>query len=665
MHALAGLTVGVLLTACASIGHPEGGPRDELPPVFLRSIPEPGALNVSRTRIEAVFDENIQLDDAFNKVIISPVQNQTPAVTANGKRLSVELRDTLLPNTTYTIDFGDAIKDLNEGNILDGFALDFSTGENIDTLRISGMVLAAENLEPAQGILVGLYSNLSDTAITSLPFERIARTNQYGQFTIRNLKPGDYRVYALNDLNRDYHWDRSEDVAFYDLTISPATEAITVTDTLRSSTGEDSTVTRPGVKYLPNDILLSWFNENYVAPYLKDYARTDRRRVTLTFAAPNDSGVSVTGVDGPLAGRPAGEWAYPDINASVDTLVYWLRPEIVDAADSLQMAVRYQRLDTAQQLSWTTDTLRVFFRDPDRNKKKKQDKKSEPADSDSIPLTFLTIKSLASNTLDIYRPLGIEADQPIASINSTAVHLSMLQDTIWIDVPEANLATDSLKPLQRRHIDIEWQPGTKYRLTIDSAAVVGVYNEWNKPFKHEFTVKKVEEYANLTFNVIGLDSATAVVELLSSTDAPVARATTDGSRATFRYVNPGQYYARLFIDSNGNGKWDTGKLLDSIQPEEVYYYEKKLNLKGNWDIEETWYIYALPIDMQKPYAIKKNKPKLKRGEDTTDDESEEEDEFDDFINGRSGSSSSTNRSGSSGFGGNGMQKAGSGNTLAR
>lgn len=109
-------------------------------------------------------------------------------VTANGRKVTVEFRDTLLPNTTYTVDFADAIKDLNESNVLDGLALDFATGDSIDSLRISGMLFEARTLEPAQGMLVGVYSNLSDTAIRTLPFERITKTNQLGQFTIRNLK---------------------------------------------------------------------------------------------------------------------------------------------------------------------------------------------------------------------------------------------------------------------------------------------------------------------------------------------------------------------------------------------------------------------------------------------------------------------------------------------
>ena len=325
MRSLLWLAIATLLAACANMGRPEGGARDETPPVFMRSDPMPGATGVKKTRLTAFFDENIQLEDPFSKVVVSPAQRQPPAVTANGRRLTVDFRDTLLPNTTYTVDFADAIKDLNEGNILDGFALDFSTGDSIDSLRISGMVIQAENLEPAQGMLVGVYSNLSDTALTTLPFECIARTNQYGHFTIRNLKPGAYRIFAVNDLNRDYHWDRSEDIAFYDTLLVPTVEPIEVVDTLYSSTGEDSLVTRPGVRFLPNDVLLSWFNVGYKPHYLSDYKRVDRRRISLIFGAPNDTLPEVTIVDGaPGAGRPYTDWALLKANATRDTLEYWL-----------------------------------------------------------------------------------------------------------------------------------------------------------------------------------------------------------------------------------------------------------------------------------------------------------------------------------------------------
>ena len=183
------------------------------------------------------------------------------------------------------------------------------------------------------------------------------------------------------------------------------------------------------------------------------------------------------------------------------------------------------------------------------------------------------------------------------------------------------------------------------------------YNTWNRPVKQELTVRQSEDYSSLRFSLPGLDTVQVVVELLSSTDAPQYRAVKKAGEndVVIKFINPGTYYARLFIDSNANGKWDTGNPVDSIalQPEEVYYFAKKLELKKNWDIEQTWLVDELAVDAQKPYAIKKNKPKLKRGEQAPgqdDDNINEEDmNYNPFDRtGRNQRGQRTNRSGNSG-----------------
>ncbi len=642
MHALLGAVVAVLVTACASIGRPQGGPRDETPPRFVRSNPRPGQLNFKGNKIHLTFDENIQLDDAFNKVVVSPVQTQPPAISSNAKGVTIELRDTLLPNTTYSIDFGDAIKDLNEGNILDGFALDFATGDTIDTLRISGLVLEARTLEPAQGMLVGVHSNLDDSALTKLPFDRIARTNQLGQFTIRNLKPGTYRVFALNDLNRDYKWDRSEDVAFYDFTVSPSVEAIEVCDTFLRDDGTDSLVVHPGVKYLPNDVLLTWFNEGYSPQYLKDYGRPERRKVTFNFAAESDTLPEITIAEGRFAGRHIDDWALGEINPTRDSLIYWVRDTAVVNTDSLRLSVKYLKTDTADQLSWQTDTLKFFFRDPKAKKKsKKEEEKEDSVITDAFgvpqPKDFLNF-TVSGGTINVYSPLVFKADQPIDSIAPGSVRLEIKVDTLWQPVATGPLVPDSLQPLLLRNLAVDWKPGEKYRVQVDSAAVYGLYGVWNKPISQEFAVKALEEYSNLIFNVTGLEADSAgvapkaFVELLGSDDRVQRTAPVINGSAEFKYLDPSTYYARLFIDSNDNGKWDTGNIAELTQPEEVYYYNKKMQLKKNWDIVQTWDVYELALDAQKPVAIKKNKPKLKKGERPDNRSDEDEEEYDEFGN---------------------------------
>lgn len=664
------------LGACANMGRPEGGARDEVPPKMVRAVPVPGSVNFTGNRLNIYFDENIQLEDAFNKVVVSPAQKTPPSVTANGRHLSVTFRDTLRDSTTYTVDFADAIKDLNEGNILDGFAVDFSTGPTIDTLRISGTILAAENLEPAQGMLVGAYSNLADSAFHTLPLEHIARTNQLGQFTIRNLPYGEYRIFAVNDINRDYHWDRSEDGAFFDGTVIPSVEDIVVSDTLYAADGTDSIALRAGVRYLPNDLLLTWFNEGYKAQYVADNKRPERRKIDILMGAPSDSAIILRTIgETEGAGRPDSVWAVRQANTSLDTLHYWLTdPELI-ATDSLRLSITYVRADSLDRPTWTTDTLRLFFRD--RNKKDKKKKKEEEAPRyrvDSVTgdtvffppadMEFLAINALGSRP-DLNKPLLLQASLPWGRLDSAAVRLEYTEDTVWHAVP-VFLRPDSIDSAMRRRIDMRWRPGTKYRLSIDSLGARAVYDSiHNRPFSFEFTTPQLEDYSSLTVTLPGTDSLRMVVELLNSSDQPVYRIIKEkgSGSALISYVNPGEYYLRAFIDSIPNGRWNTGNMKALAQPEEVFYFAKKLNLKRNWDVEQTWDIYELAVDAQKPYAIKKNKPTLKRGEQPPvdpDEEAEEEyqNRIDPFTPPRRGDRGNGRRPG-------GIRNGGNTNTLAR
>lgn len=633
------IAAAMLVAACANMGRPEGGPRDELPPVYVRSNPSMGQLNVKGNKITVEFDENIALDDAMNKIVVSPAQRTTPAISSNAKRVTVELRDTLLPNTTYTIDFADAIKDLNEGNVLDGLALDFATGDTIDTLRISGMVFEAQTLEPAQGMLVGVYSNLEDSAIHTLPMDRITKTNQLGQFTIRNLKEGSYRIFALNDVNRDYHWDRSEDVAFYDVTISPTATPTTVTDTLMRENGQrDSLVTRDATRYLPDDVLLTWFNEGYSSQYLKDYKRPERNKITFQFGTKADTLPIIRLLNTHRAGDEISTWSMLDASPTLDTLTYWIADTSLVALDSITLEASYMRTDTNDCLSWATDTLRFNIRTVKKKEEKKKKKKDEE-EEDSIPkIPHMELRVSSGSSQELNRGLVITGGTPIVSFDTTAVKLEMQVDTLWYPIEQPSFhRLDSLKPMTYT-APYEWEEGTKYRLTIDSAAVHDIYGLDNEPLTHEFTTKKSDDYSTVSFTITGLDERPAIVEVLNTSDKPVGYAPVENNIATIAYLPPGTYYARLYIDANGDGQWTTGSLSDSIprQPEETYYYPKKLTLKKNWTIEQSWDINELPVDQQKPQEIKKNKPKRKKGdpEEPRNGDEEEEDEFfdDPFMN---------------------------------
>ena len=627
------VAAALLLAACASIGRPEGGPRDMTPPVMVSSTPAPGSVNVSNGRIDIVFDENITLDEPMNKIVVSPPQKKQAQISSNGRRVRINLRDTLRDSTTYTVDLADAVRDLNEGNILDGLAIDFSTGPSIDTLMISGIVFEGRTLEPAQGMIVGVYSTpVADTALTTLPMDRITKTNALGRFTIRNLKPGSYRVFAINDLNHDFHWDRSEDIAFLDRDISPSTIAVEVTDTFTDAAGNDSLVTRPATRFLPDDILLTWFNENYKPLYLVKHERPDARRLTLEMSTHSDSLPQLTLLNTVRAGARLDREAVLQSSPGLDSLTYWLRDTTLIGSDTLKIAARYLHTDTLDNITFTTDTLTFALRQP--KKKKKRDE-----ETDSVPkLEFVNIGISSRQPQDLNIPLLFETSAPTASIDSAGFRIEELVDSVWMPVA-ARIPSppDSLQPM-RLLTEMTWKPKTKYRVTIDSLAVTDIYGNHNRPFVQEVSTHAIEDYAALFFNIGDLGPDSAIVELLSS-DKPVRLEPVRNGVATFEYVTPGAYYARLFIDRNQNGRWDTGSVADTVQPEDVFYFSKKLNLKKNWDVEQQWNIYETPVDLQKPEDIKKNKPprpkweteeeREKRKKGNNDDE---EEEFDPFMN---------------------------------
>lgn len=632
----AGAGAALLLAACASIGRPEGGPRDIEPPVYAGSAPVPGARNVHSKRISIFFDENVQLDNPGSKVAISPTQLTNPRISSNGRRVDIELEDSLIPNTTYTIDLADAVKDLNEGNPLDGFAIDFSTGAEIDTLSISGMVLHGRDLEPAQGMLVGVYSSAADSCIITTRFNRIARTNQLGQFTVRNLAPGSYQLFALNDLNRDYHWDRTEDVAFFGELISPSVETVTVAD----SVAGDSTVTR----FLPDNVLLTWFNEDYKAQYLKEYNRKSRNIIHIETGAPCDSLPQLTLV---ATGKADGlRIPFADIsvltrNEQADTLDFWLTDSAIIASDTLLVETRYRRTDSLERVVWHTDTLKFNIRSrkgsrPPRKLTLQEKIDSLLAKSDTVvidtfalmqPDTWLSIQP-AQSAQDLNKPFALSASTPIRSMDRSGIRLEITVDSVWTPVePQPRVEFADSISLRNLRLDHSWTPGAAYRLVIDSMAVTDIYGAYNKPEAFEFNARNVDDYSTITFALSGLpDSVGAVVELLDSSDNPVLAKPVSGTTVTLDYLLPATYYARLFIDRNGDGLWTNGNLLGRRQPEDVYYFPKKLAVKKNWDRNEAWDINALPADMQKPQEIKTNKPKPKPGElpETAPDDEDEE-----------------------------------------
>ena len=618
--------------SCANIGNPSGGPIDKTPPIFMRSNPTPNAVNVKDRKIEIFFDEIVTLKDPSTKIIVSPAQTEMPRMSALGRKVTVELVDSLLPNTTYTIDFSNSIQDNNEGNAIDNFAFAFSTGSVIDSMRVSGYVLDSHTLEPMQSVVVGLQSNLADSAFHKEKLQRVALTNDRGQFTIRNVSPGSYHIFALKDLDRDYKFGNpTEDIAFLDSIIVPSIGSREAADTVYNDLNEIDTImraTRPA--YFPNDILLSMFNEDRKSQYLANNLRVDSTRISLTFAAASDTLPSLS-----IVGRNdvPDQWYTLERSQTNDTLTYWIRPPHLVSADTLIVATTYLRTDTASNLSWGTDTLKFTF----QRQKAKKKKKNEETDS-LEQIRFMELHPLANGTQEVYAPLLLQTGTPIERYSREAFHLQrkLQNDTIFYPAEIKSIALrDSTLSRRDLMLKVDWEPGAAYTLAVDSLAMTDIYGLQTKPLKVDFNVRKMEEYGNIVFNIPAVRDS-AIVELLDGTEKIVLRAPVKSHRAELLNLLPGKYYARLFIDRNGNGKYDTGNYDMHLQPEETVYYPGAINLKKNWDVEQTWDIYATPIDKQKPEAIKKNKPERKKWEkvntEKTETDEDEENGFSDFSN---------------------------------
>lgn len=617
---LLSIAVTVMLVACASMGTPDGGPYDEEPPRFLGGVPAPYATGVKDGRVVLEFDENIRLDNAFEKVVISPPQINQPQIKYSGHRVTVQLEDTLLPNTTYSIDFNDAIVDNNEGNPLVDFAYVFSTGDAVDTLGVSGTVLNASDLEPIKGIMVGLHSSSADTLFTTRPFERVARTDSRGRFTIKGLAPGKYRIYALSDANGNYLFDqKSEAIAFLETEISPSAIRAMRNDTIwRDSITVDTIRAVEYTRYMPDDIVLRAFKEDMYMQYLVKYPRDTHNSFTLYFAAPNEELPILKGLNF------VDSSAYVlEASATRDTLCYWFKDSTIYHKDTLEVALTYNVTDSLGAFVPRTDTLfiaskksreaaikaekenyekelKAFLRQEKR--KPGYDENNPPAYIPPVP--ELDIITNARPQMDFNSDLEISFKEPLASYNEAAIHLYSVVDSLLTPMPFVFRMGDNVR---KYNIYAEWRPTENYILQIDSAAFKGLYGTVSYSFEQKMRFRSLDDYAVLYLDIphTGDD---AVVELVAKGDKVFATERTKDNKCAFYFIKPGNYTLRLFIDKNKNGKWDTGDYGAGIQPEEFYYYPHVLDLRALFEYEQNDWDIRTPLNEQKPLEVMKQKP---------------------------------------------------------
>ena len=604
------------VAGCARMGNPDGGWYDDTPPYVVNSSPNDRAANVKPKRITIYFNEFIKLEDAQNKVIISPPQLEMPEIKDNGKRVIVELKDSLKENTTYTIDFSDAISDFTEGNPMGSYAFTFSTGKEIDTLQVAGYVLNAENLEPIKGILVGLYDDLSDTIFQQKPMIRISRTDSRGHFVIKGVAPGTYRAYALQDADNDYIYNqKGEMVAFSHDTFEPSWKPDTRQDTIwRDSLHIDNIVRVPYTHFLPDDITLLAFTAVQDTRYLVKTERLEPNKIGFYFSYGDSLPPVIRGLNF------ASDSAFVvEPSLKNDTIFYWLRDTALVNQDTLRMEVQYMMTDSTELLVNKTDTLEIIPKESYEKRMKAQQRELEKWQKEQEKkkkrgLPYDSIKAPAELKLTIspngnVEPEGfltIESPTPLERIDTAGIHLYTKVDSLWYTAdfvfePDAH-------HIRRYTLKADWRPEAEYSLEIDTLAFEDIYGLATKPIKQGLKVKSEDEYSTLTVNLSGTEDTCIVVQLLSGTDGVVRQLKAQDGVAEFLYVTPGKYYLRAFADSNDNGVWDTGDYYANRQAEAVYYYNEETECKAKWDVTRNWNLTARRRFEQKPAAITKQKP---------------------------------------------------------
>lgn len=618
LHILPFTVIILILYACASTGTPDGGPYDETPPKFVRATPDPNSTGNTRKKVAIEFDEFIKIENAAEKVIISPPQTEMPEVKASGKRVLVEFFDTLRANTTYTIDFGDAIVDNNEGNPMGNFAYAFSTGETIDTMEVAGTVLNAQDLEPIKGIQVGLHKNLNDTAFTKLPFDRISRTDSRGRFSIKGVAPGKYRIYALKDGNQNYLFDsKTEIIAYSDSLIIPSMEPATRQDTTWNAIDTlkiDTVKTVHYTHFMPDDIILRAFKEETTMQYLAKSEREQLNRFSLYFSAKADTLPTVAGLD-----FDEKDAFIIESSLKNDTIRYWIKDTVLCERDTLTLQLDYLYTDTLGNLVPKRDTLYMMnklskekrlakAKEEMEKKEKEMKKRRKKGDTLNVVETvFFKMNVDAPSSMDINRNICISFEEPVQSVDTAAIHVDVKVDTLWNE-ERFIFVSDSVIP-RRYYILSDWKPGNEYRLRIDSTAIKSIYGLHTNKVENTVKIKTLEEYGTLYLNIKGVEG-NAIVQLLNSSDAVVReQKLKENNTCDFYFLQPNtKYYIRMYIDSNNNGKWDTGVYDKKIQPEEVYYFPKVWEMKANFEFEEDWDVKSVPLDRQKLDEIKKQKP---------------------------------------------------------
>ena len=598
LSAIISLTLG----ACANMGSgPQGGPKDETAPKYISSTPTPDQTNFDGKKITLVFDEYVQLKDAYTKLMVSPPLNSTPSITSVGKKVTVEWEDTLKENTTYIFDFANSIADNNEGNEIDNFTISFSTGSNLDTMQIAGKVLNAENLAPMSGVYVGAYTEDIDSLIRTKKFDHVAKTDDEGNFRIKGLANRTYKIYALKDENSNYKFDvNSEAIGIVDMRQTPYRKEEVRLDTMfKDSVTPDNKTIRTEeidtiiekkiVKFGPDSLLIKTYVEKHHLQSFKSIKREEAGKIVVNVVSDDKKTPEVT-----LLGTRKKDWYVAEKSWTGDTTILWIKDTLLMAEDTIKVDVLYEKTDSLENFVEFRDTFDLLAPKQRKSRKRKEE----------------YIEVNVQQYVEIYEKPKLTWERPTNIVDTSKIKVQRKVDTVWANVDFKIMPTDNPRI---QELDMEMIQGEIYKITFDSASVKDVFgNELKSKLAKKFKQRKQEEYTTLTVTVNGIREP-AYAELLTVSDVPVKKRKISGGKVKFEDVKPGDYFIRAVEDTDNDGMWTTGNLAEGKKPENVYYCDQKFTLRANWERDEQWDINTLPLDKQRSTEIvSKDKKKKKK-----------------------------------------------------
>lgn len=555
------------------------------PPVPVESEPANYSTRFEAKKIQITFDEYIVLDNVNQQLIVSPPMEEQPEVKLKKKTLIIEFEEALKTNTTYTFNFGLAITDLHEGNVLENFEYVFSTGDILDSMSVRGTLKYAENLEvPEEPVSIMLYSDLWDSVpMIDIPLY-IGRSNDSGVFSVNNLRPDVYKVFALKDGNNNFLFDLpSEEIAFLDTSLivnadfarmllgdSVVAAAIPDTISIDSTDMVPDSLVVPGPDLNSIYIDLMLFTEASEIQYLTDYKRDDRRKIEVAFALPLTDTFAYHTLQAENESAPRFLEKYSLFR---DSLTLWLMDSVDYKKDTIQMALDYTVMDTLEQFVVRSDTIMFTYREKE-SKGKKEDKIQESQEK-------LEIQTIRNNSnQDLNRDLSLLLDFPVGRVNDTLFSLYQIPDSVEFPAPFI-VKADTLSPY-RVILSSSWESASQYRLEALPGAITSIYPMQHDTIDVNFKTRDLEFYGQIFLSLNGVHNQ-VLVQLFTGKSLVEERVVNADGQYAFPFLAPKEYQFKFIHDTNENGKWDTGNYLEKLQPEPVELLPVTIEVRSNWD----------------------------------------------------------------------------------